>query len=451
MRVSWLFLLTPAVLLVMAAGAFAQAPVPGLSDRPEQEPAQPADGRPYRGVFGGGLDDLDQSLTVTGSIGGGWTSDYLARFATELDRDSRPRGGGLVGTGSGSLSYLLGRPRASVSATVGTSAFYYEGSDQIVQSHHASASQGLQISENTRFSAAESVSYRPFRISPLLAGDAFSFGAPPGPPSDSFASADEYVSAGASLGLSHQLSRNVAINAGYLYQTSEWSESRRQVVQGARVGSTFGLARGLGLRVGYGYYEARFGDANARTGRNHSIDAGIDYAGALSLSRRTTLSFSTGSSAFRDRHRTHFVVIGSAQLNRDLGRSWRASLGYARQGYYADRLNEIVFSDSANLSVGGLLTRRLSVSTGIGASFGRVGFSGGNNGARSTYAYAGLSTALGRYAALGGNYSYYVHRFGGDVSLPVEISREIDRHSIGVHVTVWAPLFARVRSQNASR
>jgi hypothetical protein len=163
------------------------------------------------------------------------------------------------------------------------------------------------------------------------------------------------------------------------------------------------------------------------------------------------VSFGTGSSAFRDRHQTHVRIIGNAQLNRDIGRSWRAALAYGRYGYYADRLNEVVFSDSVSLSVGGLVTRRVSVYTGVGASYGHVGFSGGNNRARTTYAFAGLSTALGRYVALGGNYSYYLHSFGADVSLPGGIPREIDRHSIGVHLSMWAPLFASVRSQNASR
>jgi hypothetical protein len=325
-----------------------------------------------------------------------------------------------------------------VAATVSTSAFYYDGGDEIVQSHQASASQSLQLS-------------RPFRIGPLFSGDQFSFGAPPGPPTDAFASADEYVSVGASMGLSHQFSRNVAINGGYLYQTSGWSESSRHVVQGARVGSTFGLARGLGLRFGYGYYEARFGEVDTRTGRNHSVDAGIDYAGSLSLSRRTTLSFSTGSSAFRDRHQTHFRIIGGAQLDREIGRSWRGVLAYARYGYYADRLGEVVFSDAVNLSVGGLITRRVSLHTGIGASYGRVGLADGNNRARAVYGFAGLSTALGRYVALGGNYTYYLHSFGAEVSLPGGIPREIDRQSIGVHLSVWAPLFTSARSQNASR
>ena len=118
---------------------------------------------------------------------------------------------------------------------------------------------------------------------------------------------------------------------------------------------------------------------------------------------------------------------------------------------FIEQFQEVLLSDGVNASVGGLINRRQSFHAGAGVSFGNVGFSAGQNGAFATYASVGVVTAVNRFVGIGTDYNYYVHSFGADVALPDGISSEVDRHSVRAYVSLWAPLFARMRSPNAAR
>jgi hypothetical protein len=450
MRVSRLFIVAAASALI-ATPALAQAPPATVSE----EPAPPVRGeRPFRGIFGGGMGDTEQSLTVSGAVGGGWESDYLQGLLLDANgQRARGRTGGGTGVGSASLSYTLGRERASVNASLDASAFYYpDAVSELLHSRRASASQRLQVTEGLVIRGGQYVSYQPFRLDRLFPGaGSFSFGAPADLPLDTFAGTDEYLDHGADVDISQQITRRVSLGGGYSYASSG-AETRRYTLQGGRVGVGIAAGRGVSLRLGYGHYQGRLiGEDESRIVRHHNVDVGVDYSGAISLSRRTSLSFSTGSTAVRDRQRTHFRVIGHASLDREIGRSWRANLAYSRNVHFIDQLGDVVFADSLLFSVGGLVSRRVSFHSGVGATKGEVGFASSRNGGHATYAGAGLVTALGRMAAVGVDYNYYLHSFGADVSLPGGVIREIDRHSVRAYLSVWAPLVARVRSQNASR
>jgi hypothetical protein len=450
MTVSWLFLpaIVVAVLMTTVTAAFAQTP--------QVPPPQPAPGtatgaRPYRGVFGSGVDNREQTLTLAGSFGAGYESDFLSALVGS--DQPRQQNGGVVGIGSATMAYSLGRPRASVGATLNASTFYYDrAGSQVIHTQSGSATQSLQIARYTRLTARQQVTRQPFRLDQLFPGaNEFSFGAPASLPTDSFAGDETNVDIGADVDLSQQVSERVSMTGGYTYQSSQWAASSHRTLQGGRFGVGVGIGRGLSMRLGYGYYRASYRDEESRAVQHHNIDAGVDYSGALSLSRRTTLSFSTGSTAIRDRQQTHFRLTGRARLERQIGRSWVAALAYTRDAYYLDRLSEVVFSDSVNFSVGGLISRRVSFRSGIGAALGDVGFGAGVNGTHSTFGIAGLTMALNRLAAIGLDYNYYLHSFGTDIGLPDDVQREVDRHSVRAYVTVWAPLMARERSQNASR
>ena len=452
MRVSWLFDLAAAVALVAtAAPASAQTPqAPGADPVQATRPG----GRPFRGIFGGGLGNTEQTLTFTGTLGGGYESDYLAALVGDDSALGRPARGGAVGVGSATVAYSLGRERASISAAATSSAFYYErAGDTLTQSHRFTSSQGLQIARRTRVSATEYVNRQPFRLDRLFpAAQDFSFGAPPALPSDSFAGAEEYVDLGADADISHQISERLSVSGGVSHWSSELSADSRRTFTGGRAGVGVSIARGPSVRLGYGRYQSRYVDGGAeRLVRHDNIDVGLDYAGAISLTRRTRLSFGTGSNAIHDRDETHFRLTGRAQLDREIGRTWVAAIAYARDAYYVDQLQDVVLSDSVTFSMGGLLSRRVSLHSGVGASFGNVGFGQASNDAYATYAIAGLVTALTRLTALGVDYTYYLHSFGADITLPGGVVREIDRQSIRAYITVWAPLFSRIRSPHATR
>jgi hypothetical protein len=97
-----------------------------------------------------------------------------------------------------------------------------------------------------------------------------------------------------------ELSRRTAFYAGYNFTQGDTAYGNgRFTSQGANAGVRWSLTRNLGLRTGYGYQTATYG-VDARTLGYHNIDVGVDYNKALSFSRRTTLSFGTGTSALTD-------------------------------------------------------------------------------------------------------------------------------------------------------
>src|SRR5205823_573717 len=83
----------------------------------------------------------------------------------------------------------------------------------------------------------------------------------------------------------------------------------------------------LTARLGYGLLLARYSGSDAASiapAQMHDIDAGVDYHRDVTIRRRTTLTFSTGTSVVSTPlDGAHPVATGSATLSRDIGRSWR--------------------------------------------------------------------------------------------------------------------------------
>src|SRR5687767_4116351 len=78
--------------------------------------------RPYRGLFAGGIQDPQQTLTATGSLGGGFDNNVVADafFGDQGvgrvgDLNSNVKGG--VGQASGGLNYGLFTSALTVSAS----------------------------------------------------------------------------------------------------------------------------------------------------------------------------------------------------------------------------------------------------------------------------------------------------------------------------------------------
>jgi hypothetical protein len=444
MRVSRILLIAFSSLGLAATAAEAVA-------QPQQEPIST---RPFRGVFGGGQDNATHSLTVTGSLGVSYDSDIYAAFRGDtLAGESvlRPRSSGTATFGSGTAAYALRRERVDLGVSgSGTVYAYREDGTQFLRSYNVSGTQGLAITRRTRLTASQTVSVQPFAVGRLFPTLDTSFGAPVVPSYDDFISDDAYTWYSASVDINQQITGRVSAYGGYALQSAELSLNQQHRVDSGRGGIAIGLSRDLGVRMGYSYSQGRLGGRDSLI-RSHAIDAGLDFSRALSLSRRTTLSFSTGSTAIRDRQRTHFRLTGRAQLDRAIARTWRTGIGYTRDVHYMEQLGDVVFSDGVHAFVGGLLNRRQSLQATVGVSVGDVGFQASDNGASTTFASVGLVNSLSRVAALTVDYRYYVHSFGSSVALPTGVLRDLDRHSVRAYVTLWAPVFSDARSANAAR
>lgn len=427
-------------LLVLHLMAFAFASAVSAQDRPE---------RPYRGLFASDLGPADHSLVASGSLGGGWDNNVIA--------DARGSGSirqsdlnnaikGAVGQASGALSYGLRLDRLSVSGTGATSLHYYPSlGSQFLRRYNAGAAAAVQVTRS--LSTSLGVSYAPYSLSSF-----HQFADTPGnrlnvPDLDFASSIEHFVSYSAGVDYNRRLSRRVSLGANYAASLRESSAFERHYRRhAARAGLTFDVGRGLGMRAGYGYQEAEYG---SRTVRHHTIDAGVDYGRALSFSRRTTLSFGTGTSATsrpdEAGSRTRLRATGSVGLRHEMGRTWSAGLGYARSVRLDADWADVVSSDGVFSEVGGLLGRRWHLQASARASTGQVGLDRSGSGFNTYYGGASAGYAISRRINLGVNYSYYRHRFEQGVVLPSDFTSHFERHSVRASISMWAPLYQRAR------
>jgi hypothetical protein len=405
--------------------------------------------RPYRGLFGGGVGIVEQSLIFNGAVGGGYDDNILLDQPGGTSVDPRAAQSGGLGMLNGSLNYSVEKDRVSGGVSLGSSSRYYPGQEQeFVGAHSASAGINLRVGMRTTLTGQQAISYQPYTFAsvlPLFSVPAL--GQVPDPALDFATGSDSYIALTSSAGLSHRFSQRTAFNASYNYQDSETAfDSSRFSRQGATAGMQFTLTQGLGLRAGYSYQTGTFASDQGRM-ENHNIDLGIDFRKALSFSRRTMVTFSTGTAAVSDGNRTTYRATGSARLNHEMGRTWLANATYDRSVQLADVLLEPVFQDAFGAGVGGLLHRRLQFQSAIRASVGTIGFGGGAGGNDfDTYlASAGLGFALSRYLIMNLDYGFYHYRFDRGIALPSGIARNIDRHTIRASIGVWAPLFSKAR------
>jgi hypothetical protein len=196
--------------------------------------------------------------------------------------------------------------------------------------------------------------------------------------------------------------------------------------------------------MGYGYSEASYGDDNLYA--HHVIDVGLNFNRALSLSRRTSVSFATGTSASRsDREGSlRFHLNGAARLSHEIGRTWGAGLSYARGLQFVESWPEPIFSDTVAAGLGGLINRRSQFQIGVQAMRGS-GYSGRSGDVEAYSAGASLGVAVTRYINTGVTYAYYLHAFARSSLLGPGFPREFDGQTIRASVTVWAPLYQRGR------
>jgi len=263
----------------------------------------------------------------------------------------------------------------------------------------------------------------------------------------------EYLSLDSNVVLNHAMSRRVTFNAQYNFGKSETAYTLLDATDssmlftrhGAYAGLRFEVARGLGVRMGYGYSDGSY-SASPTRGRTHNIDAGLDYSRALSISRRTTFSFTTGSAALTNGDSTSYQFVGTANLAHEIGRSWLASAAYDRSFRFVDTLLQPAFYDSFGVSLGGLISRRVQFQSGVRGVIGTLGYEADASSEFDTYqGYTGISFALNRFMQVGTDYSYYRYRFDQRALLPLGVPHNVDRQSIRAQLSFWAPLMTRRR------
>ena len=138
-----------------------------------------------------------------------------------------------------------------------------------------------------------------------------------------------------------------------------------------------------------------------------------------------------------------FVTGGSgfigANLVHELGRTWTAQLSYARALVSRDGFGELYFTDGLTATVGGLVSRRLSVNASALWSLSTLDRPGQNR-HTNVSAAAQANYALTQYLAVYARYLYYQYEYDDDIPLDARFARGLERQGVRVGLTTSIPL-----------
>ena len=274
-----------AVLCLTSGVASAQMPPPGGLPPPRAE-------RPYRGLFGESTGKNGHSLTIEEKLGGGLVENpAVEQGAAPISDPSATAGGSaMVST---TLNYSVDRTRWGASAQYLSLVDYYVGHDQLSlwNRHFVSGTVYFMPTPATRVSFSPAYKNVPeFNVSDLF--DPIDQGLPF--IQDFSFSLVRYHRYGAGLEVNHTLSKRSRVTFEWHYghgkveaQAKEW------VIMDGSGTFTHSIAKGLALFVGYqeGGQRDVINGVKTSIERQPRIKGGVDMNRALSISRRTMLSF----------------------------------------------------------------------------------------------------------------------------------------------------------------
>jgi hypothetical protein len=416
---------------------------------------RPQTNRPYRGLFGGGVGETEQLVTLVMNAGGGYDTSVFVD--NRLDPTApvvfrRDHSG--FAAGSASVNYSLHRDSYSVWGAGGAGLAYYPKLfDPFVHRYFADAGGSWNTSRNTTLSGGYSVYFRPMQHLVAQPGGVLDPNLDPtlgpGNPLDTTvgSQSETYRNENGHASFHYQFSQRMGLTfgaGGWRVVSPDRFHNSRSTELSAQ--ATVSLRRDMAFYTGYRFSTQYFGQGGTFSPyHTNNIDLGIQFSKALSLTRHTYLSFGTGTSAVSDGNQTTYWIIGNVQLIRELGRTWQAEASYSRNAQFVQTFLQPVFSDTVSGYVSGLFSRRLRFDSSVYLTYGKVGFSGASNGYDAFYATAGVSIAINRYLSAGSRYLYARYSFDNGVVLPIDLLYVTDRHGVNVYLSSWLPLYSRTR------
>lgn len=419
--------------------------------------AQNSSDRPYRGLFGGGGADpsLTHSLGLQVSLIEAYDDNVSA------DAGGNPTAFERAGFYSGlttNADYTWRTHRVQVGAAVGTNLRYYGTLGRVTGiNHYVSGGFTAQLGPRTTLFMNESVTYAPAYLYALFTTpDDQTPGAPPPGGADYATSDQRSLTYDSSANLSHNLTRHTALSfssdvryTDYVGGSGALSDLRAYDVGGH---FTYAASRDATLRLGYTYRRGQYQGGLRPV--EHGIDIGLDYDKPLSRSRRTTVSFSVGTTVLQGplpgvgdpgdaSDRRQFRVQGRATLNHDMGRTWRAQVNYSRGLGLIEGLGEPVFTDGVTVTVGGLMTRRFDFLSTAAYTTGEAALAGTAPQFSTYTGTARLRYALTRTWAAYAEYVYYFYEFNPELRVLPGVPRGLERNGVRVGLTLWVPLLRR--------
>jgi hypothetical protein len=410
---------------------------------------------PYGNLFGGQPNgDVNQTLSLRWSAYGG-QDDVIREQAQQLAAsDDRYRNNGDYGGLSGQVAYTRGAAENRFSVFGSTDARAYGALRDIpMPTFSTGTSFRVAAGKRTSLRGTFSGSLAPYaQFAPYItAGSSssemvpFSYG---------FAVENRRsLGFGGDFGIVRQLSKRSTLGLDGVWQRGQFERGASSENRTARVMLTQAIANGFGVHGGYGYQDARFAfeDTPAATVL-HNLDIGVDFNRALSVSRKTRVSFGTGSSIVRPAGGgSQYFLNGQATLEQGIGRTWTALAGYNRSSHFAQGFRDLLFLDAFSAGLGGQLATRVRVSSNASYSFGTVGLGAGAPSVGSYTGSARLGIALSRLVALTASYTYYAYDAPPTATTIPGIAGQLNRQALMIGLSGWIPFINDVRPRRDSR
>jgi hypothetical protein len=344
--------------------------------------------------------------------------------------------------GNASLTYTQSGRDNSFSAAAGSDLRYYSAGGTFPADVFGGVNFSTRVSERIRLRGSESVAFSPY----------YTFGNAPltgnlsqliAPQFDQAVNRVDTTTSYTTAGMSWQLDRKSAINAGYNFDYVDAGVASYHVhTMGANGSYQRQLSRYLAIRAGYGFYRSQLYNLVVPYYDSHDIDAGVSYRRPLSFSRRSTIGFNVGSTLVTDGVTKSFYVTGDASFSHQLSQFWVLTASYNRAVSRIGGLAVPFLTDSGSGAVSGRLSKYLTLS-------GSGSFSRGNTAAVTNNAYDAAYTSgrvtyqLARYLPFYGEYVYYFYSFDEVVGLAPGFPMHVNRHGLRVGLSYAVPLIGR--------
>jgi hypothetical protein len=389
----------------------------------------------FRGLFGPDPEVAPTShpvveLFVTTYEARGQT---LARQGEGIDEASLQDGQFYSGITTG-LSYRRKTRNATLNGGLSNALRVYSLTGVTTTEHAGYGSVELRANRRTVVRAATGVLYTPFH---QILGLPITSDTTGGTDAAVATNASTTVTGGASV--VRQIGRRGLLTAGYDGRVTTYTSGEPgPVSHQAGAAYTYEFAKGIGLRLGDGVRMLRAGTSDRVVAQDLAI--GIDVNRSLTSSRRTSVTFTTGSSITSNEAGQQLVATGSATLTHRLGRSWQTAVTFDRGLQVADLLPTPFVGNSTGFTLGGFLGRRTSLRMRGSYAFGDFDLNGSSSRYESYLAEARGAVALGRHFQLYVEHVYYQHRFPEELSLPPDVPFRHVQHGTRFGLNVWTAL-----------
>jgi hypothetical protein len=361
---------------------------------------------------------LPRSLTLTNLVYQGYDSQPVAE-------DSLPAGS--FTAADANLLFTKRSNRYSFLAQAGGAVRLYSSLGAATSLSHNGALAFTLNGRRATFDVRQTVNYLPFYALAVFPGSSQGVVDLEGSPEYALRGRPLYTHLTTAY-LTQRLTRKSALLFSYRLRYNDFLERRGPAGQdppelndltAQSLGIRFqrDITRSIGLHAGYVYRRVEYpAEVRPEPLEVDDLDIGVSVKRRLSLSRRTSLTFDTGSSILRDAAGRNLIVNGSVTLERQFGRTWQGAIFYQRGLVYNEGFAEPILADGLSVSLGGSIRPRADFLVSGGYSVGALGLHPGATEYRTYRASTRLRLALTRRLAGYGEYIYYSYEPSGPAS-----------------------------------